>query len=103
MSRDEMVSELADISMLTEAQIGTYRRAFIDKGADYIVVEGLSLRRSPWQREDLAQMEPLGLLVRDPATSEAQSDEQYTAVVYRPSAGFLAALKALTKDTANAH
>lgn len=91
----QVLLELADISMLSAEQIGTYTRAFIERQADYIKVDGWSLRRSPWQRDDLAQMGPLGLLVHDPRTSEAMSSEQYTAVVYRPSPAFLNALRAL--------
>lgn len=85
--------ELADISMLSDEQIGTYTRAFIERGGDYLIVDGWSLRRRPWQRDDISQMVPLGLLVKDPRTSEANSDEQYTAVCYRPSPGFIAALR----------
>ena len=86
--------EAADISMLTPEQIGTYTRAFIERGGDYLTVDGWQLRRSPWMRDDLAKLVPLGLLVEDPRTSEASSDSQYTAVCYRPSPGFVAALRA---------
>jgi hypothetical protein len=82
-----------DISMLTDQQVGTYTRAFIDNKADYIWVDGWELRRHPWQREDLAQLEPLGYLVQDQKMSAARSDEQYTCVCYRPSPGFLKALR----------
>jgi hypothetical protein len=84
----------ADISMLSPEQIGTYTRAFIERRGDYLIVDGWSLRQHAWQREDIAQLAPLGLLVEDPSTSEECSDEQYTAVCYRPSPGFLAALRA---------
>lgn len=83
----------ADISMLSEEQIGTYTRAFINNKADFIIVDGWSLRRSPWQREDLALLEPLGYLKHDPETSEQKSDDQYTAICYRPSPEFLEALR----------
>lgn len=90
--------ELADISMLTDEQVGTYTRAFIDGRADYIVVDGWSLRKQ-WQRDDLAQLVPLGYLIEDKNTSEANSDEQYTAVCYRPSPAFVAALRARANMT----
>lgn len=85
--------ELADVSMLSDEQIGTYTRAFVNGGADFIIVDGWSLRKQ-WQRDDLAQLEPLGYLVRDEDTSALESDEQYTAICFRPSPGFVAALRA---------
>lgn len=82
----------ADISILSEEQIGTYTRAFIRDRADYITVDGWSLKKQ-WQRDDLSQLVPLGYLTEDPATSELNSDEQYTAICYLPSSAFIEALR----------
>jgi hypothetical protein len=91
MANNELIA--ADISMLTPEQIGTYTRAFIDNAADYIIVDGWQLRKQ-WMRDDLLQLTKLKLLVEDKNTSERESDSQYTAVCYRPSPAFIAALRA---------
>lgn len=91
--------ERADISMLTPEQIGTYTRAFVRDRADYLILDGWQLRKQ-WVRDDLTQLPELGLLKEDDAASRRESDEQYTAVAYRPSPSFVAALRA--KETDNA-
>lgn len=88
------MADAADISMLTEEQVGTYTRAFIIGRADYIIVDGWSLRKQ-WQRDDLALLGPEGLdyLKADEKTGRLNSDEQYTAICYRPTPEFVEALR----------
>lgn len=87
-----------ELTDLTVEQIGTYRRAFIENRADYIVVDGWQLQKQ-WVQDDIEQLTELGLLIEDQATSERESDGQYTAICYRPSPRFLEALKARNPTT----
>ena len=84
--------EAVDVSMLSPEQIGTYSLAFVANRADYLVLDGWQLR-SQWVRDDLALLTQLGYLQEDPEASLRESGEQYTAVCYRPSAAFVAALR----------
>lgn len=77
---------------LTPEQIGTYTRAFVERRGDYIILDGWAKQ---WARDDAHQLTELGLMFHDPDASRRESDEQYTAVAYRPTIEFVQALAAL--------
>lgn len=90
--------ELSDrIEALDADVFGSLFRCFVKGGADYILLDGWS---PEWQRKDVADCLEEGLLTFCDDTSNQRSDDQYTALCYRPVDGLVDALRA--KETPNA-
>lgn len=74
---------------LTDEQLGSFRRAFVDRRASHIGIDGWS---PTWQREDTAAALKLGLL-----TVSEHGDEQYTQLIFRPTEAFLEQLRQIAQ------
>lgn len=70
--------------------LGVFYRAFVTGGADFIILDGWS-PRAQW--EDVSWAQKVGLIREDKDTGARCSDEQYTAVTYRPTEEAVAYLK----------
>jgi len=88
------VIDMAD-RQSTDADIAKWRDVFGRSGADFITVDGWVGRPA---REQVWRAVEDGFLVEDERTSALNSDEQYTAVCFRPTDKLRAIIASSTSD-----